>query len=63
MLNHPTADKLRELKLTGMLQAWQEQLEMPDSDALSFEERFGLLLDREATERANRRLKSRLKRA
>lgn len=29
MLNHPTADKLRELKLTGMLQAWQEQLEMP----------------------------------
>ena len=63
MLNHPTADKLRELKLTGMLQAWQEQLEMPESDALAFEERFGLLLDREATERANRRLKSRLKRA
>jgi DNA replication protein DnaC len=63
MLNHPTADKLRELKLTGMLQAWQEQLEMPESDALSFEERFALLLDREATERANRRLKSRLKRA
>ena len=63
MLNHPTADKLRELKLTGMLQAWQEQLEMPQSDTLSFEERFALLLDREATERANRRLKSRLKRA
>jgi DNA replication protein DnaC len=63
MLNHPTADKLRELKLTGMLQAWQEQLEMPASDSLSFEERFALLLDREATERTNRRLKSRLKRA
>ena len=63
MLNHPTEDKLRELKLTGMLQAWQEQQEMPESASLSFEERFGLLLDREATERDNRRLKTRLRKA
>jgi len=63
MLNHPTTDKLRELKLTGMLQAWQEQQEMPESDALSFDERFALLVDREATERANRRLQSRLTKA
>jgi DNA replication protein DnaC len=63
MLNYPTEDKLRELKLTGMLQAWQEQQEMPQSASLDFEERFGLLLDREASERANRRLKTRLRRA
>jgi len=36
---------------------------MPDCQALAFEERFGLLLDREATERANRRLATRLKQA
>ena len=63
MLNHPTEDRLRELKLTGMLQAWSEQQQMPDSASLDFEERFGLLLDREATERANRRLKTRLTKA
>ena len=63
MLNHPTEDKLRELKLTGMLRAWHEQHEMPESASLDFEERFGLLLDREATERANRRLKTHLRKA
>jgi DNA replication protein DnaC len=63
MLTYPTEDLLRELKLTGMLQAWQEQQQMPESASLTFEERFGLLLDREATERANRRLKTRLTKA
>jgi DNA replication protein DnaC len=63
MLNHPTADRLRELNLLGMLTAWQEQQETRDIASLSFEERFGLILDREATTRANRRLITRLKRA
>ena len=34
----------------------QEQREHPDYAALSFEERLGLLVDRELTERQNRRL-------
>jgi DNA replication protein DnaC len=63
MLHYPTEDTLRELKLTGMLQAWREQQQMPETASLEFEERFGLLLDREATERANRRLKTRLAKA
>jgi DNA replication protein DnaC len=63
MLNHPTMDKLQELKLFGMLTALREQMQVPDCAALSFDERFGLLVDREATERENRRLASRLKRA
>jgi len=46
-----------------MLKAYQEQREMPESQSLSFDERFALLLDREATERANRRLTTRLKKA
>jgi DNA replication protein DnaC len=63
MLTHPVLNHLQELKLTGMLRAFQEQLQMSDLDQLSFEERFGLLVDRELTERANRRLQSRLQKA
>jgi len=63
MLNHPTLETLQELKLFGMLAALREQMQLPDCTALSFDERFGLLVDREANERENRRLASRLKRA
>jgi DNA replication protein DnaC len=63
MLNHPTLDKLQALRFTGMAKAFEEQLKLPDIDALSFEERLGLLVDRELTERADRRLASRLKQA
>ena len=63
MLIHPTLDKLRELRLTGMQKALIEQMDLPDRDSLSFDERFGLLVDSEYTDRENRRLKTRLKRA
>jgi DNA replication protein DnaC len=63
MLSHPTLEKLQSLKLAGMLKAYTEQVEMPDCEGLSFDDRFGLLLDREATERDNRRLKTHLKKA
>ena len=63
MLTHPTLDKLQTLKLSGMYHALVEQLQMPDLAALSFEERFGLLVDRELTERDTRRLTTRLRQA
>src|SRR5215813_295745 len=63
MLTHPTLDKLQTLKLSGMYHALVEQLQMADIAALSFEERFGLLVDRELTERDNRRLTTRLRQA
>lgn len=63
MLTHPTLERLEELRLTGMAKALREQLEMPDIDALGFEERLGLLTDRELTEREDRRLRTRLKKA
>lgn len=63
MLNHPTLDKLQTLRLSGMLKALNEQQQMPEIDTLGFEERLGLLIDREVTERENRRLGSRLKKA
>lgn len=63
MLKHPTLDKLQTLKFTGMAAALADQIAMPDIDELGFEERLGLLIDREITERDNRRLTSRLRRA
>lgn len=63
MLHHPTLDKLQQLRLTGMYQALREQAALPDVDTLSFEERLGLLVDRELTERENRRLQTRLRQA
>jgi DNA replication protein DnaC len=56
MLTTPTLDTLRALGLTGMARALAEQLERADYQALSFEERLGLLVDREAQDRDNRRL-------
>ncbi len=63
MLTHPTLDKLQSLRLSGMYQALSEQMRMPDIGDLSFEERLGLLVDREMTERDDRRLKTRLHKA
>lgn len=63
MLTHPTLEKLQTLRLSGMLKALSEQQQMPQIDSLGFEERLGLLIDREVTERENRRLETQLKKA
>jgi DNA replication protein DnaC len=63
MLHHPTLDKLQALRLSGMYHALCEQLGLPETTALSFEERLGLLVDREVTERSARRLTTRLRQA
>ncbi len=63
MLIHPTLDKLHALRLTGMCKALEQQWQMADHEALSFEERLGLMVDREMTERDNRRLQTRLRQA
>jgi DNA replication protein DnaC len=61
MLTHPTHDRLVALGLTGMAKAFEEQRQQPDVASLTFEERLGLLVDREAIERENKRLVTRLK--
>jgi DNA replication protein DnaC len=63
MLTHPTLDKLQALRLYGMAKALSEQLPLPEITALGFEERLGLLVDRELTERDARRLTTRLRQA
>jgi len=63
MLIHPMLDKLQILRFFGMLSALEEQMKMPDIENLSFDERFGLLIDREMIDRQNRRFKTRLRKA
>ncbi len=63
MLSHPTLDKLQSLRLRGMYQALTEQMTMPDIGDVSFDERLGLLVDHELTERDDRQLTTRLHKA
>jgi len=63
MLMHPTLDKIERLRLFGMAKALREQLQNQQAHALNFEERLGLLIDREMSERENKRLATRLKTA
>jgi DNA replication protein DnaC len=60
MLNEETYDKLIAMKLHGFAAAFQEVLDQKGPDKLSFGERFGLMVDREWTERQERRLRRRL---
>jgi DNA replication protein DnaC len=63
MLKTPTIEKLQNLKLNGMLRGLEEQNASSEYESLGFEERLGLLVDRETIERENRRLSTRLKQA
>lgn len=63
MLTQPILDNLQRLRFYGMLTALEEQMQMPDIHKLGFEERLGLLVDREMTDREDRRLKTRLRKA
>jgi DNA replication protein DnaC len=61
MLVHPTHERLIALGLAGMASAFEEQRASPDLAALSFEERVGIMADREAAVRDTKRLTARLK--
>src|SRR6266581_2113610 len=61
MLANHSHERLIALGLTGMAKAWDDQQQQPDADVLTFEQRLGLMIDREVTERENKRLITRLK--
>jgi DNA replication protein DnaC len=63
MLTENTLETLRYLKLHGMAQALEQQRETPDTHALAFEERLGLLVDRERLYRQNGRYRGLLREA
>lgn len=57
MLNEPTIEKLKALKLDGMAAAFLEQQKNTGFSELGFDERYGLLVDAEDLYRQNRRMK------
>ena len=63
MLTHPTIEKLHALHLPAMAQAFDQQRGSTQHAELSFEDRFGLLVDHEWTAREQRRLTQRLRHA
>ena len=63
MMMHTTINQLRDLKLNGMAGSLEEQLTMPGLNGLSFEERLGLMVDREVHWRQDRKLERLLKNA
>ena len=63
MLSQPTIEKLNSMKLSAMARAFTDQMQCPDMASLSFEERFGLIVDYQMTDLENRRMLNRLKNA
>ncbi|MEL6678852.1 MAG: IS21-like element helper ATPase IstB [Pseudomonadota bacterium] len=63
MLDHPTHDMLRELKLDGMADAFTELQARDDTKDLTHAEWLGLLIDREAANRTTKRFQTRMRAA
>ena len=61
MLAHPAPRRLIALGLAVMAKSFKEQCASPDLGTLSFEERIGILADREAAERDTKRMVTRLR--
>jgi len=61
MLIHPTAERLRDLGLPAMAEAFTELQNTPETADLPREDWLGLLVNREATSRDNKRLARRLR--
>jgi DNA replication protein DnaC len=63
MINEQTLAQLQKLKLLGLAHAFEQQLQQPGIESLSFQERLALLVQSEVTWRENHRLKRLLKQA
>lgn len=63
MLNEETYKQLTDLKLYRIAASFKDYLDQIEQDELTFEERLGMMIDREWTDRQERRLKYRLKRS
>jgi len=63
LLKHPTLERLRELGLEGMAKAFEELAANPESGALEHADWLGLLVEREATQRRQKRFEARARAA
>lgn len=63
MLNNQTINKLHDMRLTAMAQSFLEQMDTSQFSELSFEDRFGLIVDAEWSRRKNNHLTRLIKQA
>ena len=63
MLNTITVNKLREMRLSAMADALQAQMQDSAFQSMSFEDRLGIIVDQEWTNRKNNQLKRLMHRA
>jgi DNA replication protein DnaC len=63
MMTYQTIEKLAEMKLSGMAEAMRTQMESPELRNMSFEDRFGMLVDAEYSTRQSTELNKRIKQA
>ncbi len=63
MLTQPTAEKLSDLRLHALAQAWQTQQEDASMADLDFDERLAMLVEAEWLDRQNKKLTRSLKEA
>jgi DNA replication protein DnaC len=56
MLNQQTIDRLYNMKLFAMAEAFSEQMDNPQMAELSFPDRFGLIIDRQWCEKEEKRM-------
>jgi DNA replication protein DnaC len=63
MIDQMTVKKLHEMKLSSMAESFRKQMQDPSYAGLSFEERFGLIVDIEWARRKNNRLANLIQRA
>lgn len=61
MMTQQTLEKLRAMRLRGMAEAYQQQLESAEAAGLTFDERLAMLVDSHTTWRENKALARRLK--
>ncbi len=63
MTNESTINKLIEMRLTAMADAFRTQKADPSMREVPFDDRFGMLVDIEYTSRKNNRLKRLIRKA
>ena len=63
MLDHPTLDQLKTLRLDGMAEAFAEMQSQDGTADLTHAEWLGLLVDRESSSRETKRFESRMRAA
>lgn len=61
MVTNQTQNKLHSLRMLGMIKALEEQSKSTQYHSMTFEERFGLIVDREFNHRNNRQIERRIK--